>query len=136
VGSNPSEKIRALNSDPRINVTGYVNNVRGYLSMGKVVVLPLRINYGHRGRIFEVMAMGIPIVVTPQAILGMGLKNGEGLLIEESPLDFAKRVINILDNREYAMELGREGRRLALERFSRQATYDRLTDFLFEYQKR
>jgi glycosyltransferase involved in cell wall biosynthesis len=136
VGNNPPPEIKALASDPRIIVTGFVEDVRDYLAKGRLLVLPLTYGFGHRGRVFEVMAMGIPIVVTPQAILGMGLKNGEGLLIEESPLYFAQRVLNILDNREYARELGREGRRLVLERFSRQATYDRLTDFLFEYQKR
>ncbi|MCX5885194.1 MAG: glycosyltransferase family 4 protein [Proteobacteria bacterium] len=133
VGNNPPPEIKALASDPRITVTGFVEDVRDYLAKGKLVVLPFTYGFGHRGRVFEVMAMGIPIVVTPQAILGMGLENGKGLLIEESPLYFAQRVLNILDNPEYARELGREARRLVLERFSRQATYDRLTDFLFEY---
>ena len=136
VGNNPSEEIRALNSDPRINVTGYVKDVREYLSMGKVVVLPLRISYGHRGRIFEVMAMGIPLVVTPQAIKGMEIKNGEGVIIEESPLSIAQGVLNILDKRLYAEQLGMKGRKVAGERFSPQATYDRLTDFLVEYSKK
>jgi glycosyltransferase involved in cell wall biosynthesis len=136
VGNNPPPEIRTLASDPRITVTGYVKDVRDYLSRGKMVVLPLTYSFGHRGRLFEVMAMGIPIVATPQAILGMGLENGKVLLIEESPPFFAQRVLNILDNPGYARELRSEVRRLVLERFSRQATYDRLTDFLFEYRKR
>jgi glycosyltransferase involved in cell wall biosynthesis len=77
--------------------------------------------------------MGVPIVVTPQAIKGMGIKNGEGLLIEETPSSFAQAVLNVIDNQAYAKELGVRGRKVVLERFSKEATYDRLTEFLFEY---
>jgi glycosyltransferase involved in cell wall biosynthesis len=133
LGSNPPEEIRALASDPRITVTGYVKDVRDFLAMGRVVVLPLRMEYGHRGRIFEVMAMGIPLVVTPQAIKGMEMRNGEGLIIEEAPSSFAQAVLNILDDKTYAKELGMKGRIAVVERFSRQATYDRLADFLSGY---
>jgi glycosyltransferase involved in cell wall biosynthesis len=133
VGSNPPEEIRALASDPRITVTGYVKDVRDYLAMGRVVVLPLRMEYGHRGRIFEVMAMGIPLVVTPQAIKGMEIRNGEGLLIEESPQSFAQAVLTILEDPSYAEELGMRGRKVTLEKFSIEATYNKLADFLFEH---
>jgi len=136
LGSSPPKEIVALTSDPRITVTGYVKDVRDYLAVGKVVVLPLRLSYGHRGRMFEIMAMEIPAVVTPQAIKGMGLENGEGLLIEESPHAFAQAVLTILDDKTYAKELGMRARKVAIKKFSNQATYDQLTDFLFEYSKR
>ena len=136
LGSNPSEKVIALTSDPRVTVTGYVEDVRDYLAKGKVVILPLRFAYGHRGRLFEIMAMGIPSVVTPKAIAGMELKNGEGLLIEESPHAIAQAVLMILDKKIYAEELRMKARKIAKERFSNQATYNRLTDSLFEYSKR
>jgi polysaccharide biosynthesis protein PslH len=132
VGSNPPEEIRALASDPRITVTGYVQDVRDFLAMGKVVVLPLRMEFGHRGRIFEGMAMEIPIVITPKGIKGMEINNGEGLLIEDSPQSFARAVLTILDDQSYAKELGMRGRKAVLEKCSMEATYNRLADYLFE----
>lgn len=136
LGSNPSEEVVMLTSDPRVTVTGYVEDVRDYLAKGKVVILPLRFVYGHRGRLFEIMAMGIPSVVTPQAIAGMELKNGDGLLIEESPHAIAQAVLMILEKQIYAEELRMKARKIAIERFSNQATYNRLTDSLLEYTKR
>jgi len=133
LGSNPPSEIRALASDPRVTVTGYVKDVRDYLAMGTVVTLPLRMEYGHRGRIFEVMSMAIPIVLTPQVVQGMEIRNGEGLLIEDSPQSFARAVLNLLDDQGYAVELGMKGRKAVIERFSVQATYDRMIDFLVEY---
>jgi glycosyltransferase involved in cell wall biosynthesis len=132
LGSNPPTEISALASNPLVIVTGYVKDVRDYLAMGNVVTLPLRMEYGHRGRIFEVMAMAIPIVVTPQAIQGMGIRTGEGVLIKESPLSFAQAVLRILGDRTFAEELGMKGRIIVLERFSTEATYNRLVDFLFK----
>jgi len=132
LGSNPPEEITALTSDPRVNITGYVDDVRSYLGLGRVVVLPLQMAYGHRGRLFEVMAMAIPIVATPQAIHGMDVGTGEGVLIEESPQLFAQAVLNILNNHVYAEELGRRGRNAAVTKSSLQATYGRLTDYLAE----
>lgn len=133
VGSNPPDVIRALASDPRITVTGYVKDVRDFLVMGRVVVLPLRMEYGHRGRIFEVMAMGIPIVITPKGIKGMKISNGEGLLVEEFPESFARTVLNLLEDQAYAEDVGLRGRKVVLEKFSKGATYNKLTDFLFQH---
>jgi glycosyltransferase involved in cell wall biosynthesis len=133
VGSNPPEEIHALTSDPRVTVTGYVKDVRDFLAMGRAVVLPLRMEYGHRGRIFEVMAMGIPTVITPQGIKGMEINNGEGLLIEDSSQSFARAVLTILEDPSYAEELGMRGRKIVLEKFSMEATYNRFADFLFEH---
>ena len=115
-----------------MTVTGYVKDVRDYLAMGTVVTLPLRMEYGHRGRIFEIMAMGIPIVATPEAIKGMDIGNSDGILIEQSPLSFAQAVLHVLNNRGYADQLGMQGRKAAVERFSHKVTYGRLADLLSE----
>jgi len=132
LGSNPPSEISALASNPRVTVTGYVKDVRDYLAMGNVVALPLRMEYGHRGRIFEIMAMGIPIVATPEAIKGMDIGSSEGIVVEKFSLPFAQAVLNILNNRVYADQLGMQGRKAAVERFSHQATYGRLADLLSE----
>lgn len=132
LGSNPPKEIIDLTSDSRIIVTGYVKDVRDYLAMGDLVALPLRRGYGHRGRIFEVMAMAKPLVVSPVTIQGMDIGIDEGIIIANSPETFAQAVLNILNNKSYAKELGRKGRKTIEERFSNRATYDQLTDFISE----
>jgi sugar transferase (PEP-CTERM/EpsH1 system associated) len=65
VGSNPSEAVRKL-SNADIRVTGRVPDTRPYLRHARVVVAPLRIARGVQNKVFEAMAMGVPLIVTPQ----------------------------------------------------------------------
>ena len=97
VGSNPSNKIKIISKrDRNVIVTGYVNDIRDYLSMANIFVAPLRIARGVQNKVLEAMASGLPVVATPQAVQGLETKlhdkNGY-LFIEDSPLKFTERII-------------------------------------------
>ena len=93
-------------------------------------MLPLRIGWGIRGRVFELMSLGVPVVATPIAVEGMGLRAGEGIVIAESPDEIAIAVDRILADPAGCAELGRRGREYAVAHVSLAATYGRLSGFL------
>lgn len=131
VGAFPPPEMAALaERDPGITVTGYVEDVRQPLSEAGVVVCPLRFGYGIRGRVFELMSMGVPVVATPVAVDGMELVSGDGILVAESPSDFADAVAQVLADPTLRADLARRGRQVAVDRMSISATYDRLADIL------
>jgi glycosyltransferase involved in cell wall biosynthesis len=131
VGAFPPPEIAALAArDPGITVTGYVEDVRQPLSEAGVVVCPLRFGYGIRGRVFELMSMGVPVVATPVAVEGMELASGDGILLAENPNDFADAVAQVLSDATLRTDLGRRGRQITVERMSIAATYDRLAEIL------
>ncbi len=70
VGNNPAQKIRMMREEDDIEVTGYVEDVRPYISKASVSVVPLRIGKGIQNKILEAMAMGVPVVATSQALPG------------------------------------------------------------------
>lgn len=132
VGSNPPQEVLNLakqNGD--ITVTGYVQDVRDYLRMSKVSVCPMLVGFGIRGRVLEIMSMGIPVVVTKAAVDGMQLQEGHGILIRNTITDFAQAVINILQNTSLAKEIGNLGRDFILANCSYESTYDHLTELLY-----
>src|SRR5205085_11021205 len=97
VGSNPSGKIRTLAKKLRNTVvTGHVPDVRGYVRAAAVAVAPLRIARGTQNKILECMAMGIPVVATPQAAKGIQAVAGRDLLVGETDEGFAQGVIELL----------------------------------------
>jgi glycosyltransferase involved in cell wall biosynthesis len=131
VGSNPSPELQErVAGEPNIVLTGYVSDVRLPLAQAGVVILPLRFGYGIRGRVFELLAMALPVIVSPVAVAGMGLEDGDGLLLADSPADFAAAVERVLGDPALRAALGRRGRALAESRLSLAATYDPLVEYL------
>jgi glycosyltransferase involved in cell wall biosynthesis len=131
VGSSPASDIVALGErDPQIEVTGFVDDVREPLASATLVVCPLRFASGIRGRLYEVMSLAVPVVATPVAVRGMGLRDGDGVVVAESPEPFAAAVARLLQDANERARLGARGRALAEERMSIAATFGRLADDL------
>jgi glycosyltransferase involved in cell wall biosynthesis len=85
VGRSPSPSLRDLAARNRaIEVTGTVDDVRPYLERAGVSVVPLRIGGGTRLKIYEMMAMGVPVVSTAIGAEGLPIRHGEHLLIADS----------------------------------------------------
>ncbi len=95
VGSNPSRAVLAL-AGPDIRVTGRVPDVRPYLSHAQVAVAPLQIGRGIQNKVLEAMAMGVPVVATPQAREGIDACTDGELLTATTPADFAAAVESVL----------------------------------------
>jgi glycosyltransferase involved in cell wall biosynthesis len=131
VGASPSEKmLRRAASDRGITFTGYLDDVREPLARAGVALLPLRFGHGVRGRVYELLAMGVPVVASPVAVAGMDLESGDGLLFADSPDAFADAVARVLGDPELRARLVERGRQLAVSQVSLAATYDRLVEFL------
>jgi polysaccharide biosynthesis protein PslH len=98
VGSNPTSAVRRLATNPGITVTGHVADVRPYLAEAAVAVAPLRLARGTQNKILESIAMGIPVVATPEAAKGVDASPGEHLLVAREPEEFAKYVVQLLES--------------------------------------
>jgi polysaccharide biosynthesis protein PslH len=94
-GMQPSAKIRALADDHTI-VTGFVSDIREYLSKADVCVVPLRIARGIQNKILEAMAMEIPVVATSNANNGINATDKTEIMLADSPHDFANATVRLL----------------------------------------
>lgn len=56
---------------------------------GAVCIVPLRYGSGVRMRILEAWARGVPVIATPEAVHGLGVRDGRELLVASTPADFA-----------------------------------------------
>jgi sugar transferase (PEP-CTERM/EpsH1 system associated) len=113
VGSNPSTGIRELaKKTGGITVTGYVEDLRPYLSRAVVAVCPMRIGVGIQNKALEAMAMGRPVVATPLAgrALAGAVRTGSIRLMENAEA-FARACATLLANPNEATEAGVAARR-------------------------
>ena len=110
VGSRPTAAVQALAHAPGVNVTGRVEDVRGFIARARVSVAPLRIARGVQNKVLEAMAMGRPVVTTPQAHAGLQADAGRELLVGADAPSFAAAVLRLLHDRGYADGMGRAAR--------------------------
>jgi len=111
VGSSPIRPVLELARMPGVSVTGYVPDVRPYLDEAAVAVAPLRLARGTQNKILECMAVGVPVVSTPEAAKGIQASPGRDLFVAGTAEAFAQQVSEVLLNAELQNRLGEAGRR-------------------------
>ena len=126
VGSNPSERLRRLTADSHVKVTGFVEKVQEVLSTMSLVLCPWGGTYGFRSRIVEVMALGVPVLATPDAVDGMELVSGRGLMLAGSDDVMAAQAVELLSDEARLAEQSRLARSEMERLYSLENTYGRL----------
>jgi len=126
VGGSPPPEIAAYGQRPDVEVTGYVKDVRDYMARAKVLVVPLRSGGGTRLKILEGLSYGVPTVSTSIGAEGLGLKDGEEILLGDTPEQFADQVVRALNDPALQERLSLAGRRVAEERYSWRAVGQQL----------
>jgi glycosyltransferase involved in cell wall biosynthesis len=131
IGGRPPRSLLAL-AGPRVELTGFVSDLRPHLAAAAAVVVPLRLGSGTRLKIVEAMAMGKPVVSTTLGAEGIDALPGRDILIADEPPTFAASVVRLLDDPPLAARLGHSARRLAVERYSWRAVALTLDRFFRE----
>ena len=98
IGSNPVREVRKLAAISGVTVTGSVPDVRPYFADAAVAIAPLNIARGTQNKILECMSMGVPVICSPKAALGVQATPGEHLMVANNHSDFARKVLEILEN--------------------------------------
>jgi glycosyltransferase involved in cell wall biosynthesis len=107
VGRNPFPGlVESGRRDPAIRVMGRVDDVRPYMEQASAYIVPLRIGGGTRLKIYEAMAMELPIVSTSVGAEGLPVRDGEELLVADAPGTFAESVLRILRQQELSRKIG------------------------------
>jgi polysaccharide biosynthesis protein PslH len=110
VGKDPSREIKSRADDPRIIVTGTVDDIRPYLQKATVSVTPILYGAGIQNKVLEAMACATPVVSTPQAISALSIKPGQEVITAQDPEDFAQAVICLLSDKSLQAKIGMAGR--------------------------
>jgi sugar transferase (PEP-CTERM/EpsH1 system associated) len=127
-GSNPPSSILALASDPAIEVTGYVPDMRTHIGRATVAVCPMTVKVGVQNKLLEAMAMEVPVVATRLGAEGLTATVGSDLLVGDSPTEFAAHVIRLLNEPEFAARLARAGREYVEQHHRWDKIVERLED--------
>jgi sugar transferase (PEP-CTERM/EpsH1 system associated) len=118
VGRNPfSGLVELSKSDPSIQITGRVEDVRPFMERAAAYIVPIRIGGGTRLKIYEAMAMEKPIISTTIGAEGLPVENGVELLLADTPESFARETVRVLKDENYAKTLGVQAAQRVRESF-------------------
>jgi glycosyltransferase involved in cell wall biosynthesis len=117
IGDRPPPSVLALRG-ARVELTGFVSDLRPHLAGAAVVVVPLRLGSGTRLKIIEAMAMGKAIVSTTLGAEGIEAVPGRDIILKDEPAAFADAVSRLLAEPSLADRIGQSARQLAVERYA------------------
>lgn len=124
VGKNPPQQVRDLSFQTRnIHVTGYVPHPVPYLAETAVFIVPLHAAGGMRVKILDAWCWGVPIVSTSVGAEGIAVRDGENILIADTPDTFAQAVVRVLQEPTLGERLRENGRRWVQERYNWRRVY-------------
>ena len=135
VGKNPPKDFVRLAEDPHngVTVTGFVEELDPYFAKSALMVIPVRAGGGMRVRILEAFARAMPVITTTIGLEGIDAQLNQDVLVADTPVDFAKSVIDLLQDQTLQNRLASNGRQLVESRYDWQVVlgeldkmYDRL----------
>ena len=111
--------------DPRIELHGFVEDLRPLYAGAAVVAVPLQVSAGTNIKVLEAMACGKAVVTTPVGCAGLDLEDGRDAAVRADWDSFAAALCHLITGREERDRIGRQARRTVVERFSWNAIADR-----------
>ena len=117
VGSGGREFLSHLAQPGLVEITDRVENVTPFYQRAQVAVVPLRSGGGSRLKILEAMALGRPVVSTRLGCEGLALEDGKDVLIADDPELFARKILDLLADREHWRSLVHSARQTVAGRY-------------------
>lgn len=109
-GSAPTREVRALAADLRVEVTGYVDDLRSYLAQATIAISPLRYAVGIQNKVLEAMAMGAPVIAARQVARALHTEDRVNLILAQDVEEYAQAVLTLLQDDALRASLGVHGR--------------------------
>lgn len=138
VGDQPTSAMRRI-AGRDDEITGAVPSVAPYVDKAALMVIPLRLGGGMRVKLLEALAAGKAVIASPLAAAGLDVLDNEQLRIADTDDQFARAILELLDDARARERLAGNARRWAGENLSwerRVAMYEELYRTLVGLQAR
>jgi glycosyltransferase involved in cell wall biosynthesis len=130
IGRNPSGALQELVArDESIHLTGTLPDIRPAVAEARAMVLPLRIGGGTRIKIYEAMAMGVPVISTTIGAEGLDVTHGRNILLADTPDAFASETVALLKDTNHAAAIAQEARQHVATNYSWARVAEIFSDF-------
>ena len=126
-GSKMPDSIKRLASSDVI-IGGFVPELAPVFDRHRISVAPLRYGAGFKGKVATSMSFSVPSVVTAIAAEGMGVTDGENVLIADDSRSFAEALVKLYTDQALWERLSENGWNFVNEAFSRTRAKERFNE--------
>jgi glycosyltransferase involved in cell wall biosynthesis len=119
VGSDAPTWIQALaQEDSQITVAGHVSEevLHAEYARALVAIAPLRFGAGTKGKVVEALQHGVPVVTTSTG--AQGLSDAGFIRLADAADDFARHLLDLMDDDGQWLDASRNGQRFVREHYS------------------
>lgn len=120
-GASPSKVVLDLASD-KVIVSGWVDDIRTNFAKSKILVAPMQISIGLQNKLLEAMAMQLPCITSSLANNALGAKPNEQILVADTPEQYARHIIDLLQNEAKAKQIAMNGYQFVVNGFNWMST--------------
>jgi glycosyltransferase involved in cell wall biosynthesis len=117
VGPSVPGELDRLAAGPGVHVAGFVDDLSSSYARATLVVIPLRHGGGTRIKVLEAFAHRRPVVATPAAVAGLAVRDGEDVVVADTPAELADAVVALLDDPHRAAAIVEHARRTLEEHY-------------------
>ncbi len=117
-GASPTRQVRRLARDPRIEVTGFVDDPYALLKGSLCTVAPMQTGGGIQNKVLETMALGTINIVSPLAARGIGAEHGRHWFVIDDPREMASTINKIFRTPERFQPMGEAARTFIRRHFT------------------
>ncbi len=123
-------------SDPRIEWRGFVRDLADEQRRSAVLLAPLNAGGGSKLKVLESMAAGLAVVCTPEAVSGLGVRDGREYREGRTPQDLAARVIELFEDQQQLHHIGESARSYVRQRHDWRPLVEQMVEIFRELPPR
>jgi len=116
-GANPHLRVMVLKS-AQVDVSGWVPDMRECYAGAKIFIAPMQIGTGLQNKLLEAMAMQVPCITSPLAFQALNARDGEDILVAQTPKEYAAHILTLLNNPAQAQKIALKGYNLVHQNFN------------------
>lgn len=120
-GASPNNKVLALKSD-KVKISGWVDDIRENFAKSRILVAPMLTSIGLQNKLLEAMAMQLPCITSTLANNALGARHDEQIMVADTPEQFAKYIIELLQDGTKAKKIAANGYKFVINNFNWQTT--------------
>jgi glycosyltransferase involved in cell wall biosynthesis len=124
IGKDPPHALARLGGGSTgLEITGFVPDTTALLSETAAFIVPLQAGGGMRVKILDAWCRGLPVISTTLGAEGLLTRDGENLLLADTPEAFAQAVVRVLREPALAARLAAGGRRTVEDHYDWRRVY-------------